>query len=86
MIPAEGVLLHRPERPTQGDAENPVVGTISEVLRLGSFTQLTLQIAGETQPLSFQVSSHVVDRNKLRPGGSASVTLLAQHIHLMPAE
>ncbi len=86
VIPAEGVLLHRPDRPTQGDAENPVTGTISEVLRLGSFTQLTLQIAGESQPLSFQVSSHAVERNNLRPGSSASVTLLAQHIHLMPAE
>ncbi len=86
VIPAEGVLLHRPDSPSRGDAENPVTGTITEALRMGSFTQLTLSIPGEPQPLVFQVSSHTIQRNKLGPGQAASVTLLAERIHLMPVD
>jgi molybdate transport system ATP-binding protein len=86
VIPAEGVLLHRPDSPSRGEAENPVTGTITEALRMGSFTQLTLSIPGEAQPLVFQASSHTAQRNKLGPGQAASVTLLAERIHLMPAE
>ncbi len=86
VIPPEGVLLHRPDHPTRGEAENPVTGTISEALRMGSFTQLTLSIPGEAQPLVFQASSHTVLRNGLGPGQAARVTLLAERIHLMPEE
>ena len=86
VIPPEGVLLHRPDRPSAGDAENPVTGTIIEALRMGSSTQLTLSIPGEPQPLVFQASSHTIMRNDLGPGRAASVTLLAERIHLMPAD
>ncbi|MCF8199581.1 MAG: ABC transporter ATP-binding protein [Sulfuritalea sp.] len=86
VIPPEGVLLHRPDHPSRGEAENPVTGTIIEALRMGSFTQLTLSIPGEAQPLAFQASSHTIQRNKLGPGQTASVTLLAERIHLMPKE
>ena len=86
VIPPEGVLLHRPDRPSAGDAENPVTGTLIDVLRMGSFTQLTLGIPGERQPLVFQASSHTIMRNKLAPGQAASVTLLAERIHLMPVD
>ncbi len=86
VIPPEGVLLHRPDRPSAGDAENPVTGTIIEALRMGSFTQLTLSIPGEPQPLVFQASSHTIMRNDLGPGRAASVTLLAGRIHLMPGD
>jgi hypothetical protein len=53
---------------------------------MGSFTQLTLSIPGEAQPLVFQASSHTILRNALAPGQAASVTLLAERIHLMPKE
>ena len=85
VVPAEGVLLHRPDRPSSGDSENPVTGIVREALRLGGFTQLSLDIPGEKQPLTFQVSSHAVERNQLYPGSTASVSLLTGYIHLMPA-
>jgi hypothetical protein len=34
----------------------------------------------------FQASSHTIMRNDLGPGRAASVTLLAERIHLMPAD
>ncbi|MCX7165288.1 MAG: ABC transporter ATP-binding protein [Rhodocyclales bacterium] len=86
VIPPEGVLLHRPDHPSRGEAENPLTGIITEALRMGSFTQLTLSIPGEAQPLVFQASSHTILRNNLGPGQSANVTLLAERIHLMPVE
>ncbi len=86
VIPPEGVLLHRPDHPSRGEAENPVSGTITEALRLGSFTQLTLSISGAAQPLVFQVSSHTMARIGLAPGRTAGVSLLAGRIHLMPVE
>ena len=86
VIPPEGVLLHRPDHPSRGEAENPVTGIITEALRMGSFTQMTLSIPGEAQPLVFQASSHTVLRNDLGPGRAAGVTLLAECIHLMPKE
>jgi molybdate transport system ATP-binding protein len=86
VIPPEGILLHRPDRSSRGETENPVTGTITEALRMGSFTQLTLSISGEAQPLVFQASSHAILRNDLGPGQVVSVTLLAERIHVMPKE
>lgn len=86
MIPAAAIVLHRRERPSRGERENPVSGTIDEVLFLGDTASLTLRIgAGETAPqLTFSVSAHTARRNALAPGAAATVSLLADAIHLMP--
>lgn len=86
VIPAEGVLLHIPGQPALADAENPVSGTLTEALRLGSLTQLTLAIPGESQPLTFQAPSHVIERNGLGAGSPITVSLRAELIHLMRME
>ena len=83
VIPPEGLLLHRLDHPSRGEAQNPVTGTITEALRMGSLTQLMLGIPGEAQPLVFQASSHVGLRNALVSGQTASATLLAGRIHRM---
>lgn len=85
-IPAEGVLLHHPDRPAGEDGENPVTGTVRETLRLGGLTQLSLGIPGEAQPLIFQVSNHVIEDRQLQPGSRLSVSLPGKHIHLMPPD
>jgi len=86
VIPPEGVLLHRRERPSRGEAENPVAGTIQDCLRLGPFTQIRLVPDGGAEPLAFSVPTHVAERNDIAPGTAARVTLLAESIHLMPWE
>ncbi len=86
VIPPEGVLLHRRERPSRGEAENPVAGTVQDCLRLGPFTQIRLLPEGGGEPLAFSVPTHVAERNEIAPGAMARVTLLASSIHLMPWE
>ena len=86
VIPPEGVLLHRRERPSRGEAENPVAGTVRDCVRLGPFTQIRLMPEGGGEPLAFSVPTHVAERNALAPGTAARVTLLAASIHLIPWE
>ncbi len=86
VIPPEGVLLHRRERPSRGEAENPVSGVVRDCLRLGPFTQIRLVPDGGGEPLAFSVPTHVAERNGIAPGAAARVSLLAASIHLMPWE
>jgi molybdate transport system ATP-binding protein len=86
VIPPEGVLLHRRERPSRGEAENPVPGTVQDSVRLGPFTQIRLVPDGGAEPIAFSVPTHVAERNDIAPGAAARVTLLAESIHLMPRE
>ncbi len=86
VIPPEGVLLHRRERPSSGEAENPVGGTVQDCVRLGPFTQIRLKPDGGAEPIAFSVPTHVAERNDIAPGARARVTLLATGIHLMPWE
>ncbi len=86
MIPAAAIVLHRRERPSRGERENPVSGTIDDLLFLGDTALLTLRIgAGAGAPrLTFSVSAHTARRNALAPEIGATVSLLADAIHLMP--
>jgi molybdate transport system ATP-binding protein len=86
VIPPEGVLLHRRERPSRGEGENPVGGTVQDCLRLGPYTQIRLKPEGGSEPIAFTVPTHVAERNDIAPGAQARVTLLAESIHLMPWE
>jgi molybdate transport system ATP-binding protein len=87
VVPASKVVLHRRDRPSRGTTENPVSGLIVEHLLLGDTTVSTLQV-DDTEALSitFQVPTHVAERNRLGVGERASVSLLAEAIHLMPPE
>jgi molybdate transport system ATP-binding protein len=86
MIPSAAIVLHRRERPSRGERENPVAGTIVELLFLGDTAAVSLRVgAGENAPvLTFSVSAHTARRNALAPGAAATVSLLADAIHLMP--
>ena len=86
MIPPEGVLLHRRERPSRGEAENPVAGSVQDCLRLGPFTQIRLVPDGGGEPIAFSVPTHVAERNGIAPGAAARGSLRAASSHLMPGE
>lgn len=78
------VLLHRRDRPSNGERENPVAGQIANMVLLGDTASLDLAI-GDVR-LQFSVSSHVAQRNGLVPGAEATVSLRTEGIHLMPPE
>lgn len=80
------IIMHRRGRPSQGERENPVHGVVKELLTLGEISIVSLQIKVNDEVfLSFKISSHSANRNGLKVGVEASVSLLAEGIHLMPA-
>lgn len=87
VIPPANVILHRRDRPSRGEHENPVEGTIDELVVLGETANAALRAGpGEETPLSFSVPAHVARRNRLEAGIRVKVSLLKDAIHLMPWE
>jgi molybdate transport system ATP-binding protein len=86
MIPSAAVIMHRRERPSRGERENPIAGTVADVLVLGDTAEVRLRLGAgaDAEFLIFSVAAHTARRNELAPGCSATVSLLAADIHLMP--
>ena len=85
-IPASHVVLHRRDRPSRGERENPVFGQIVRCVRMGEMTAVALRVvAGERTDIFFSLPTHVARRNGVAAGETARVSLLADGIHLMPA-
>ena len=86
-IPGAGIILHRRDRPSRGERENPVHGTITNLLALGEMSSVTLSVRNELQSrLTLLVPTHVAQRNALVIGVDAAVSLRAEAIHLMEAD
>jgi molybdate transport system ATP-binding protein len=84
-IPDGFIVLHRRDRAPHGD-ENPVVGRVETLLIIGQTAQVTLRPG--TQPdlaLYFSLPLRVARRNGIAPGSEVTVSLLAEGVHLMPA-
>jgi molybdate transport system ATP-binding protein len=85
-IPASHIILHRRDRPSRGERENPVAGEIVRCLPMGEMTAVALRaVHGMRTDLYFSVPTHVAERNGVGVGETARVSLLAEGIHLMPA-
>ena len=82
VIPPAYVVLHRRDRPSRGERENPVAGRIVELVSFGENTHVTME-AEDRARIQFTVSTHVAGRNRLAPGAPVRVSLLAEGIHLM---
>ncbi len=86
-IPPANVILHRRDKPSHGERENPVAGMIAELVVLGETANVTMLVEGRADcRLAFSVPAHVARRNALDRGGEVRVSLLAEGIHLMPWE
>ena len=85
LVPESHVVMHRRERPSRGERENPVHGVVRDVVVLGGDARVTLDADGAGALLTFEVSSHVAARNDVVAGADVSVSLLASGIHVMPA-
>jgi molybdate transport system ATP-binding protein len=87
LIPPASVVLHRRDRPSRGEHENPVHGLAGEVVILNETAQVEMQIGeNRDQPLWFSIPVHVAARNRVAPGEPIAVSLLAKDIHVMPAD
>jgi molybdate transport system ATP-binding protein len=84
-IPVSGIVLHRRDRPSRGEHENPVFGIVHECVALGDDTTIGIRIpaAGDAL-LTLRVPTHVARRNGMAIGVEAGASLLADAIHLMP--
>jgi molybdate transport system ATP-binding protein len=83
-LPDGFVVLHRRDRPSRGEHENPVAGRVVQVLVLGQTAHLALAPDHAPDlPLHFSVPLHVATRNGIVPGVAATVSLIADGIHLM---
>lgn len=84
-IPVSGIVLHRRDRPSRGEHENPVSGAVHECVALGDDTTITIRIpAARDALLTLRVPTHVARRNGIAIGVEAGASLLADAMHLMP--
>lgn len=84
VVPDGFVVLHRRDRPSRGEHENAVAGSIDSMLPIGPIAHLTLRPRHDPGlPLHFSVPLHVAHRNTIAAGVEASVSLLAEGIHVM---
>ena len=84
MIPSDAIVLHRRGRPSQGERENPVTGRIAQITRLGDQTAVTLDLAGDAR-LNLRLPTHAARRNEIATGADATVSLLAESLHVIEA-
>jgi molybdate transport system ATP-binding protein len=87
MIPATDVILHRRQKKSKGERENPFSGTITHYMLLGGYVTILMclnQLVKTTLTLSIPL--HVARRNALKVGVIIGVSLLAESIHIMPFE
>ena len=85
-VPEAFVILHRRDRPSRGERENPVPGVLSDVLALGQMVEISLRPDhAPERPLRFSAPLIVAERNGLAVGLRAAVSLVAEGIHIMPS-
>jgi len=83
-IPDGFIVLHRRDRPSRGEHENPVSGHIESLIVIGQTAHLTLRPAHEPAlPIHFSVPLHVARRNRIEETAVVTVSLLAEGIHIM---
>jgi len=85
MIQSANVLLHRRERPSNGDKENPLQSRIIEYMESSGLANLLVEIDPELKiNIAMNVPIHVAKRNRLGLSENIGISLLSAGIHLMP--
>jgi len=83
-IPSDGIVVHRRNRPSRGEHENPVYGLVNEVFQFGQTTELTLAVDDpDAHPLHCSLPTHVAERNEICIGADLGVSIKADMIHIM---
>ena len=83
-IQSDGIVVHRRNRPSRGEHENPVFGKVIEVFQFGQTTELTVDVSDpNAHPLHCSIPTHVAERNDIRVGADIGVSLKSDMIHIM---
>jgi molybdate transport system ATP-binding protein len=82
-VPGSHVILHRRDRPSRGERENPVRGVVADFLPLGENASVVIRVDGTGESLRVTFPLHVARRNGLEAGAEVVVSLLREGIHLM---
>ena len=83
-IPSDGIVVHRRNRPSRGEHENPVFGIVNEIFQFGQTTELTIEVDDpDAHPLHCSVPTHVAERNEISVGADIGLSLKADMIHIM---
>lgn len=84
VVPSGAILLHRRDRPSHGERENPVPCEVRRCVAMGDMVQITLEpIHSRSEHLATTLSIHVAARNQVKAGETAVVSLLSSGIHLL---
>ena len=85
MVQPSHIMLHRRDKPTKGDQENPFQGIIVEQLESRGLAGLLVEIDPDLKiNIAISVPLHVARRNRLGVGEKIGISLLREGIHLMP--
>jgi molybdate transport system ATP-binding protein len=85
IIQSSNILLHRRDRPSNGEKENPLQGKIIEYLESNGLANLLVQVDPKLNiNFTVNVPLHVAKRNKLGLNEQIRISLLSEGIHLMP--
>ena len=83
-IQSDGIVVHRRNRPSRGEHENPVFGTVIEVFQFGQTTELSVDVGDpDEHPLHCSIPTHVAARNDIYLGADIGLSLKSDMIHLM---
>lgn len=84
VVSSGSVILHRRRGPSRGVRENPVHGTIANIVRLGEMVTVAINLEGHSKhPMFMSISAHAASRNAIVPGDRVGVSLRSDDIHLM---
>lgn len=85
LVPLDQIVLHRHDRPSHGDRENPVHAHVGGLINLGDTTAVTLvPKAAPGQVLNLRLPTHAARRNGLVLGAAVTVSLRAEGIYVLP--
>jgi len=83
LIEPSAIIMHRGDRPSHGERENPVATVVVEAVELGDDLSLRLMVDATQELLAFRVSRHVAVRNKVEIDGHLTVSILSEGVHAM---
>lgn len=86
-VPQTHIVLHRQDQAQRPVQESPLQGIVARSVALREMSLIQLSVAAVPGAvLSFSIPTRIAQRNALEPGTRITVSILAEGIHLMPAE